>query len=271
MTRKGFHLRYHAICGADLLATEEPQKFYSHPSDGEPYEKSMACTWLITVPEHEESSLSAEMIKKRQKIRKEERRSDYLARKRKRERNMKNRNRINYLNRRQNRNNRRHNNERAKDVKRRVEKRIQADEALSKRIQGLKSYRERMLKRRQKQSDTEKVAIWKPSKSHVLILEFEYMDTEKSDCKFDYVEIFDGDNEKADLIGTFCGDQVPGVIITSSSQALVKFTTDESMFGKGFLLSYRSLPKSEIEDFEKLIGKRDLDYLKSATMIPEFN
>ena len=47
--------------------------------------------------------------------------------------------------------------------------------------------------------------------------------------------------------------------------------TDESMFGKGFLLSYRSLAKAKVEEFEKLIGKRDLDYLESATMIPEFN
>lgn len=51
IVRRGFRVRYHAICGADLVASENYQNLYSHANYGDGYESSVECEWLITVPD----------------------------------------------------------------------------------------------------------------------------------------------------------------------------------------------------------------------------
>ena len=63
-----------------------------------------------------------------------------------------------------------------------------------------------------------------------------------SSCDFDYLEIYGGpfaDNSSS--LGKFCGDYKPGLLntfTTQHNQLLVHFTTDASVFGRGFQANY---------------------------------
>ena len=51
IVKRGFRVRYHAICGADMVASSQYQDLYSHANYGDSYEGGMECEWLITVPD----------------------------------------------------------------------------------------------------------------------------------------------------------------------------------------------------------------------------
>ncbi|XP_018534355.1 neuropilin-1a [Lates calcarifer] len=55
-----------------------------------------------------------------------------------------------------------------------------------------------------------------------------------TDCKHDYVEIYDGGDELSPTIGKFCGRVVPPKFISSGNQLLIKFVTDNEDNGSGF-------------------------------------
>jgi CUB domain len=61
-------------------------------------------------------------------------------------------------------------------------------------------------------------------------------------CEFDYLEVFDGPYaDNSTRLQKYCGDLKPGMITSMPSQynhLLVHFTTDASVFGKGFLANY---------------------------------
>ncbi|KAM6162076.1 cubilin isoform 2-T2 [Erethizon dorsatum] len=57
-------------------------------------------------------------------------------------------------------------------------------------------------------------------------------------CLYDYVKLFDGDGEHADLVGTFCGSTVPAPFISSGNFLTVQFVSDLYLETKGFNATY---------------------------------
>ncbi|XP_005387022.1 PREDICTED: cubilin [Chinchilla lanigera] len=59
-----------------------------------------------------------------------------------------------------------------------------------------------------------------------------------SRCFYDYVKLYDGDSEDADLVGTFCGSAVPAPFISSGNFLTVQFVSDLYLEMAGFNATY---------------------------------
>ncbi|KAG7234218.1 hypothetical protein INR49_005495 [Caranx melampygus] len=60
-------------------------------------------------------------------------------------------------------------------------------------------------------------------------------------CENDYVEIYDGADERSSMLGRFCGSVAPSPLISSGSEVLIKFVTDdENSDQAGFSVRYDS-------------------------------
>ncbi|XP_048223975.1 LOW QUALITY PROTEIN: cubilin [Perognathus longimembris pacificus] len=57
-------------------------------------------------------------------------------------------------------------------------------------------------------------------------------------CIYDYVKIFDGESEYADLAGAFCGSAVPAPFLSSGKFLTVQFVSDLSQERAGFNVTY---------------------------------
>ena len=47
-------------------------------------------------------------------------------------------------------------------------------------------------------------------------------------------QVYDGDSTNDPLLGMFCGDEIPGSVVSSGNKLLVKFTSDSSVRDTGF-------------------------------------
>ncbi|XP_072110080.1 neuropilin-1a isoform X3 [Mobula birostris] len=65
-----------------------------------------------------------------------------------------------------------------------------------------------------------------------------HFDLEDRDCKYDYVEVRDGGDEKASLLGKFCGKIAPSPQISTGPLLFVKFVSDYETHGAGFSIRY---------------------------------
>uniref|UniRef100_A0A8C7F0Y0 Neuropilin n=1 Tax=Oncorhynchus kisutch TaxID=8019 RepID=A0A8C7F0Y0_ONCKI len=78
-----------------------------------------------------------------------------------------------------------------------------------------------------------------PEPSQRVVLNFNpHFELEKLDCRYDYVEIRDGNSEKADLLGKHCSNIAPPAIISSGPVLLIRFVSDYAHQGAGFSLRY---------------------------------
>lgn len=57
-------------------------------------------------------------------------------------------------------------------------------------------------------------------------------------CRYDFLEVYDGDSEKANLVGKYCGKIAPSPITSSGNFLLIKFTSDYETTGAGFSIRY---------------------------------
>uniref|UniRef100_A0A8D0E4X3 Neuropilin n=1 Tax=Salvator merianae TaxID=96440 RepID=A0A8D0E4X3_SALMN len=81
--------------------------------------------------------------------------------------------------------------------------------------------------------------IYAPEPNQKIILNFNpHFEIEKHDCKYDFIEIHDGDSETADLLGKHCGNIAPPTITSSGPSLYIKFTSDYARQGAGFSLRY---------------------------------
>ncbi|XP_020636417.3 neuropilin-2 isoform X1 [Pogona vitticeps] len=81
--------------------------------------------------------------------------------------------------------------------------------------------------------------IYAPEPNQKIILSFNpHFEIEKHDCKYDFIEIRDGDSESADLLGKHCGNIAPPTITSSGPSLYIKFTSDYARQGAGFSLRY---------------------------------
>ncbi len=72
-----------------------------------------------------------------------------------------------------------------------------------------------------------------------ITLSFEEFRLESSNfCKYDFLEVRDGKNEKAGSVGKFCGDKKPSPLTSSGNHLYFKFFSDENTVDKGFLAKW---------------------------------
>lgn len=75
----------------------------------------------------------------------------------------------------------------------------------------------------------------------------------EANCAYDFVEVFDGENDSADKIGKFCGNNIPPELLSSNEYLFIRFKTDDTIHSKGFAAAYQAI---DARDDEQLI-KRD--------------
>ncbi|XP_068422372.1 neuropilin-1a-like isoform X2 [Clinocottus analis] len=81
--------------------------------------------------------------------------------------------------------------------------------------------------------------ITAPEPGQKILINFNpHFDLEDRDCKYDYVEVYNGWDELSPMLGKFCGKIAPSPIISSGSQLLIKFVSDYETHGAGFSVRY---------------------------------
>ncbi|KAK0134113.1 Procollagen C-endopeptidase enhancer 2 [Merluccius polli] len=81
--------------------------------------------------------------------------------------------------------------------------------------------------------------------NQVIEVKFSKLDLEPDTyCRYDYVAFFNGgERDDSRRIGKYCGDRVPGTIVTNSNELLVQFVSDLSVTSDGFMAFYTSVPR----------------------------
>uniref|UniRef100_A0A8C5I4J7 Neuropilin n=1 Tax=Gouania willdenowi TaxID=441366 RepID=A0A8C5I4J7_GOUWI len=81
--------------------------------------------------------------------------------------------------------------------------------------------------------------ITAPEAGQKILINFNpHFDLEDRDCKYDYVEVYNGGDEFSPMLGKFCGKIAPSPIISSGGQLLIKFVSDYETHGAGFSVRY---------------------------------
>nr|XP_028606857.1 neuropilin-1 isoform X1 [Podarcis muralis]XP_028606858.1 neuropilin-1 isoform X1 [Podarcis muralis] len=70
-----------------------------------------------------------------------------------------------------------------------------------------------------------------------------HFDLEDRECKYDYVEVIDGDNANGRVWGKFCGKIAPPPVISTGPYLLIKFVSDYETHGAGFSIRYEIFKK----------------------------
>ncbi|XP_052315252.1 procollagen C-endopeptidase enhancer b isoform X1 [Oncorhynchus keta] len=81
--------------------------------------------------------------------------------------------------------------------------------------------------------------------SNVIEIKFVKLDIEADTyCRYDYVAFFNGgERDDSRRIGKYCGDRVPGTLVTNGNELLVQFVSDLSVTSNGFMAHYSSVPR----------------------------
>lgn len=58
------------------------------------------------------------------------------------------------------------------------------------------------------------------------------------ECAYDHLEIFDGRDTRAPILGRFCGARKPLPVLSGGSDMFLRFFSDNSVQKKGFEASY---------------------------------
>ncbi|XP_048861849.1 neuropilin-2-like isoform X1 [Brienomyrus brachyistius] len=84
--------------------------------------------------------------------------------------------------------------------------------------------------------------ITAPEPSQRITLNFNpHFELERLDCRYDFIEIRDGNSESADLLGKHCSNIAPPPLISSGPMVHIKFVSDYAHQGAGFSLRYEIL------------------------------
>ena len=54
------------------------------------------------------------------------------------------------------------------------------------------------------------------------------------ECEYDHVDVHDGQDQTSDLLGRYCGDDIPEELTTTGSDMFIKFESDKSVQKNGF-------------------------------------
>ncbi|KAG5265323.1 hypothetical protein AALO_G00240990 [Alosa alosa] len=78
-----------------------------------------------------------------------------------------------------------------------------------------------------------------PEKDQRILINFNpHFDLEDRECKYDYIEVYDGADDKATLLLKHCGKIAPGPIQSSQQQVFIRFVSDYETSGAGFSIRY---------------------------------
>ncbi|KAL0965609.1 hypothetical protein UPYG_G00283510 [Umbra pygmaea] len=91
--------------------------------------------------------------------------------------------------------------------------------------------------------------VWRVSVTpgEKIILNFTSMDLYRSHlCWYDHVEVRDGFWRKAPLKGRYCGDSLPGPIVSTDSRLWIEFRSSSNWVGKGFSAMYEAICGGEV-------------------------
>lgn len=81
--------------------------------------------------------------------------------------------------------------------------------------------------------------ITAPEPGQKILINFNpHFDLEDRDCKYDFVEVYNGANDSAPMVGKFCGKIAPSPIISSGGTLTIKFVSDYETHGAGFSIRY---------------------------------
>ncbi|KAJ8255665.1 hypothetical protein COCON_G00195290 [Conger conger] len=101
--------------------------------------------------------------------------------------------------------------------------------------------------------------ITAPEPSQRIVLNFNpHFELEKLDCRYDFIEIRDGNSASADLLGKHCSNIAPPAIISSGPALHIKFASDYAHQGAGFSLRYEIFKTGEfgllLSEFHQPVG-----------------
>ena len=68
----------------------------------------------------------------------------------------------------------------------------------------------------------------------------------RNNFSFDSVTIYDGTSNQSPSLGEYCGNSIPTSLVSTNNQLFLKFKTDFSVNGKGFMIEYS--PASRLQE-----------------------
>lgn len=73
-------------------------------------------------------------------------------------------------------------------------------------------------------------------------LEFKHFKMEiSSGCRNDYIQIFDGSDSTAPLIGRYCGNDMPDSVVSTANFLTIVMVTNGDISSRGFIALYRQI------------------------------
>uniref|UniRef100_A0A1A8RFN1 Procollagen C-endopeptidase enhancer n=1 Tax=Nothobranchius rachovii TaxID=451742 RepID=A0A1A8RFN1_9TELE len=99
--------------------------------------------------------------------------------------------------------------------------------------------------------------IWRITvpEGNVVTLSFRIFDLEAdSQCRYDYLEVYNGHSNGVQKLGRFCGTFRPGALISSTNTMMLEMRSDEETQGRGFV-AYFSGAKPFVNDEQFCGGK----------------
>ncbi|XP_012058439.1 PREDICTED: uncharacterized protein LOC105621579 [Atta cephalotes] len=94
-------------------------------------------------------------------------------------------------------------------------------------------------------NSTDCVRVLEADKGMLLKLDFrdEFELEDSPDCRFDFLEIRDGQYGYSNLLGNFCGTNFPPEITSKTRYLWLRFHSDENIEGKGFKAVWNTIPR----------------------------
>ncbi|XP_031842369.1 neuropilin and tolloid-like [Nomia melanderi] len=92
---------------------------------------------------------------------------------------------------------------------------------------------------------TECIRVLEADKGMLLKLDFrdEFKLEESTDCRYDFLEVRDGQHGYSNLLGNFCGTNFPPEITSKTRYLWLRFSSDDSIEGKGFKAVWSMIPR----------------------------
>ncbi|XP_018401813.1 PREDICTED: uncharacterized protein LOC108778982 [Cyphomyrmex costatus] len=94
-------------------------------------------------------------------------------------------------------------------------------------------------------NSTNCVRVLEADKGMLLKLDFrdEFKLEDSPDCRFDFLEVRDGQYGYSNLLGNFCGTNFPPEITSKTRYLWLRFHSDENIEGKGFKAVWSTIPR----------------------------
>ncbi|XP_053980364.1 uncharacterized protein LOC128877245 [Hylaeus volcanicus] len=92
---------------------------------------------------------------------------------------------------------------------------------------------------------TECVRVLEADKDMLLKLDFrdEFKLEDSADCRYDFLEVRDGQHGYSNLLGNYCGTNFPPEITSKTRYLWLRFHSDDSIEGKGFKAVWSMIPR----------------------------